>query len=186
MCDLYQRSNWVISDFRVCDSETLDRLHMTYCMHMYGCELWDLSSNYIEKFKTAWRKVKRRIWRLKYRAHNAIMHNISNNIYFQIDFRILKFIHTSLNHSNVVCSSLLASKLLCKNSVFARNYRQLSYKFGIMEHEWLSDLHYLLGKVKMKISQYEPCAEGQITRELCNIRDGTMIYVSLNYGAVCN
>ena len=34
--DLYQRTNWVIIDFRACDSNTLDS------MHMYGCELWDL------------------------------------------------------------------------------------------------------------------------------------------------
>ena len=46
--DLYQRSNWVISDFRVCDSSTLDSLHRTYCMHMYGCELWDLNRNYVK------------------------------------------------------------------------------------------------------------------------------------------
>ena len=37
--DLYQRSNWVINDFRVCASSTLDCLHRTYCMHMYECEL---------------------------------------------------------------------------------------------------------------------------------------------------
>ena len=42
-CDLYQRSNRVISDFRVCESNALDSLHRTYCMHMYGCELWDLN-----------------------------------------------------------------------------------------------------------------------------------------------
>ena len=58
--DLYQRSNWVISDFRVCDSSTLDSLHRTYCMHMYGCELWDLNRNYVKDFKVAWRKIKRR------------------------------------------------------------------------------------------------------------------------------
>ena len=39
VCDLYQRSNLLISDFRVCDSQTLDCLHKTYCMHMYGSEL---------------------------------------------------------------------------------------------------------------------------------------------------
>ena len=33
ICDLYQRSNRVISDFRVCDSSELDSLHRTYCMH---------------------------------------------------------------------------------------------------------------------------------------------------------
>ena len=41
--DLFQRSKWVISDFRVCGSNILDSLHRTYCMHMYGCELWDLN-----------------------------------------------------------------------------------------------------------------------------------------------
>ena len=52
--DLYQRSNWVISDFRACDSNTLDNLHRTYCMHMmYGCELWDLNCIYVTDFKVA-------------------------------------------------------------------------------------------------------------------------------------
>ena len=74
--DLYQRSNWVISDFRACDSNTLDNLHRTYCMHMYGCELWDLNCNYDTDFKVAWRKIKRRIWRLPYRAHNVIVKSL--------------------------------------------------------------------------------------------------------------
>ena len=45
---------------RPCNSKTLDRLHMTYCMHMYGCELWNLSEKDINQFKVAWRKIKRR------------------------------------------------------------------------------------------------------------------------------
>ena len=49
ICDLYQRSNLLISQFRSCDSETLDRLHKTYCMHMCGCELWNLSCSYINE-----------------------------------------------------------------------------------------------------------------------------------------
>ena len=53
--DLYQRSNRVISDFRVCDSSTLESVHRTYCMHMYGSELWDLNCNYVKGLKVAWR-----------------------------------------------------------------------------------------------------------------------------------
>ena len=34
VCDLYQRSNSVISDFNVCDSVSLDNFHQTYYMHM--------------------------------------------------------------------------------------------------------------------------------------------------------
>ena len=57
VCDLYQRSNLIISQFRSCDSETLDKLHKTYCKHMYACELWNLSCNYIKDYKVAWRKI---------------------------------------------------------------------------------------------------------------------------------
>ena len=39
VCNLYQRSNLLISDFRVCDSRNLDCLHKTYSMHMYGSKL---------------------------------------------------------------------------------------------------------------------------------------------------
>ena len=39
VCDLYQRSNLLISDFRLCDSRNLDCLHKTSSMHMYGSKL---------------------------------------------------------------------------------------------------------------------------------------------------
>ena len=80
VCDLYQRSNNVISDFNACDSVTLDALHQTYCMHMYGCELWNLNCTYVSKFITAWRKIKRRIWNLPYTTHNNIVYNLSSDI----------------------------------------------------------------------------------------------------------
>ena len=32
VCDLYQRSNSIITEFHACDSETLDSLHSTFCM----------------------------------------------------------------------------------------------------------------------------------------------------------
>ena len=51
--DLYLRSNRVISDFKVCDSSTLDSLHRTYCIHMYGSELWDLNCNNVKDIKVA-------------------------------------------------------------------------------------------------------------------------------------
>ena len=50
---LKQRCNLLISQFRPCNSETLDRLHMTYCMHMYGCELWNLNEMDVNQFKVA-------------------------------------------------------------------------------------------------------------------------------------
>ena len=72
VCDLYQRSNLLLH-LRVCDSQTLDCLHKTYCMHLYGSELWNLNCYYVDEFRVAWRKIRRPIWRLPNRAHNAIV-----------------------------------------------------------------------------------------------------------------
>ena len=129
ICDLYQKSNRVISDFRVCDSNALDSLHRTYCMHMHGCELWNLYCNYIKKFKVVWRKIKRHIWRLPYRVHNAIVHQLSYDIDHQLETRMITLVHMCLNHSNHICRSIISSKLHCIKSTFASNYKYLSYRY---------------------------------------------------------
>ena len=184
---LYQRSNWLISDFRPCDSVTLDSLHLTYCMHMYGCELWELGSTYINKFKVAWRQVKRRIWRLPTTSHNYIIHNLSNNIDLMLESRIMKFTHTLLNHCNTVCKQLLLSKLNCMNSTFARNYNYLCYKYELTDKDWYSDINYLLGKVKMKFSYQSSdyTLTVKTVTELCNIRNGNLICQTLSHNELC-
>ena len=106
-CDFYQRSNSVLSDFSICDSE------ITFCMHMYGCELWNLNSSDVQKFYIAWRKVKRRIWKLPSTTHNSIIHNITSNIHIILEKRFIKFMHNALN-GNIVCRQILLAKLLCK------------------------------------------------------------------------
>ena len=50
----------------------------------------------------------------------------------QLDARMAKFIHMSLNHDNDVCRSISLSKFLCKNSTFASNYSYLSWKYLTM------------------------------------------------------
>ena len=63
-------------------------------MHMYGCELWNLSLA-INKYIVAWRKIKRygdTVYNL------TIVHNLSNDVAFQLDKRI--YVLFKLNHSN--------------------------------------------------------------------------------------
>ena len=186
ICDLYQRSNRVISDFRVCDSNALDSLHRTYCMHMYGCELWDLNCNYIKDFKVAWRKIKRRIWRLPYRAHNAIVHQLSYDIDHQLETRMIKFVHLCLNHCNHVCRSIISSKLHCIKSTFASNYKYLSYRYNISHSDWYKDISHLIGKVKLKFQQdFQSRDTAQTLVELCAIRDGLSTCNALSYLDAC-
>ena len=65
--------------------------------------------------------IKRSLWRLLYTTHNNIVHNLSNNDAFQLDKRMVGFIHNALNHFNKVCRLLLSAKLHSINSTFATN-----------------------------------------------------------------
>ena len=100
-------------------------------------------------------QVKWRIWKLPYRAHNAIVHtcNLSYDIDLQLDTRMLKFVHLGLNNSNNVCKSILLSMLYCFQSTFAFIYRYLSSKYNISHNDWFTDVSHLIGKVRMKFQQ---------------------------------
>ena len=145
--DQYQNIILLISQFRSCDSETLDRLHKTYCMHMYSCELWNLSCNYIKDYKVTWRKIKRKIWNIPPRNHNNLVSNVTDNIDTIIETRMVRFIFNFINHSNSTYKNVLRVKLLSVSSTFVSNYQYLLFKFGLTEADWYTSLDHLLGKV---------------------------------------
>ena len=152
---------------------------------MYGSELWDLNCNYVKDFKVAWRKVKRRIWKLPCKAHNAVVHNLSYDIDFQLDTGMLKFVHLGLDHSNNICKSILSSKLCCLQSTFASNYRYLSSKYNISHNDWFTDVSHLISKVRMKFQQNSRSSnEVQPLIELCAIRDGLSTCNTLSHADV--
>ena len=104
---------------------------------MYGCELWNLKCNYIKDFKVAWRKIKRRIWKLPYIVHNAIVYQLSYDIDHQLETRMIKFVHLCLNHCNHVCRLIISSKLHCIKSTFASKYKYLTYRYNIAHDDWI-------------------------------------------------
>ena len=71
-------------------------------MHMYGRELWNITDSDVDKVYVAWRKVKRRIWKLPNTAHNGIIQSIASNIHIFLEKRLIKFIHSALN-GNKTC-----------------------------------------------------------------------------------
>ena len=110
------------------------RIHRKY-LEIY----FEASCKYIDEFKVAWRKIKRRVWRLPAQAHNTIVRDLTCDVDHQLDNRMLKFIHMCLNHHNKVCRSLLLSKVNCKNSTFTSNYHYLSCKYDLSHSDWYID-----------------------------------------------
>ena len=115
---------------------------------------WDINCKYVSEFKVAWRKIKRRIWGLPYKAHNAIILNLSYNIDLQLDTRVLKFVHSCLTHCNSMRKSLLSAKFHCIKSTFAANYKYLSYKYKICQDDcFFMDINLLIGKMKYSLKK---------------------------------
>ena len=140
---------------------------LTVCICMaVRCEI--LNCNYSKDFKAAWRKIKRRIWRLPYRAHTAIVHQLNYDIDHQLETRMIKFVHLCLNYCNHVCRSIISSKLHCIKSTFASNYKYLSYRY-ISPDDWYNkNISHLIGKVKLKFQQdFQSRNTAQTLVELC-------------------
>ena len=54
--DLNCRLNNLLADFAHCSSSTLSALFETYCMNIYGSQVWPYSKNCPSKFYIFWRR----------------------------------------------------------------------------------------------------------------------------------
>ena len=77
--DLFMRTNNLMADFSYTHSSTLSVLYNSYCMNVYGSQLWCFNDHKsINRFYVAWRKTIRRTWHIDKRTHNSLL-NIINN-----------------------------------------------------------------------------------------------------------
>ena len=170
--DFYRRSNHVMSNFRVCDSFTLNNLHSTYCTSFYGIELYNFNSEYIKRIHVAWRKCIRNVFRLPSRTHNYIVSHLGKCIITRLDRRLAKHIYNSLHTNNKVLQSIITSKiLLSPNSIFSENIRYLMYKYKLGHLDWHVSLSHILNKINIVQNHAHVCICNTIS-ELCKIRDG--------------
>ena len=54
--DFWYKHNCMRANFNMLNSYTLNKLHSTYCMNIYGSELFNYNSKYVNKLYVAWRK----------------------------------------------------------------------------------------------------------------------------------
>ena len=52
--ELYSKTNMIMSHFSHSDAVVRYELLKTYCMPLYGCTLWNLTSSHMDRFYTAW------------------------------------------------------------------------------------------------------------------------------------
>ena len=98
--DLFMRTNNLMADFSNAHSSTLSVLYNSYCMNVYGSQLWCFNDyKSVERFYIAWRKTIRRIWRIDKRTHNVLTNLINGclPINLMLEKRCIKFIWNFFN-----------------------------------------------------------------------------------------
>ena len=118
------------------DSFSLKKLHSNYCMSLYGCELCNYNSRYINDIYVASRKVIRKLFKLLYRTHNYLVCGIVECITVMLDRRLAKFVNSMINSKNNTVRDLITYFLTTESSVFEENSRYLMYKYDISVFAW--------------------------------------------------
>ena len=114
---------------------------------LYGCQLWDVSHKYTNKFYVSLRETIRTMFNLPYRTHSCLLHLIINDLPVdmvdgQIQLRIIKFLncmYTNKNNVMSLCGRLAAngSGSPVSNSVNFVCYKYM-YKIGKSDLPYLS------------------------------------------------
>ena len=153
----YGKVNSVLYDFKNVPCHVKSKLLATYCLDLYGLQLWNYSSIDVQSFYVAWRKTIRRLWKLPNTTQCSLLPSINDCIPIEIilEQRCAKFIWSSLNSTNTIVKTIAVSAISSVNSTFGDNYKYLSFKYNIGSHIWFSSLNEVTKCISLYISIHE-------------------------------
>ena len=166
--DMYSRLNLLMQQFKCLDRTILYKLFNSFCLSLYGCQLWLISSSRImEPLYTAWRKCIRRIFGLPYTTHCNLLPIIANDhsIEFKLHKRFLNFFDSLCNSKNSCVN--LCIKLLGRGSqsIVSSSWSYLCYTYDIV-HSNVDYFSRRLYKFKYPVPSEDLKTKGSLIRDL--------------------
>ena len=149
--DLHCRLNSLLADFSHCDSVTLSILFKTYCMNLYGSQMWRYNDKTTRSFYTCWRKAIRRLYNIPYRTHNILVHHIINSypIDVVLEKRCIKYrpIWNLINSGCKLHADIVFLSMDNMYSTIGENMRYFMYKYKFSTNDWYRPLSFLNNKI---------------------------------------
>ena len=131
--EFYYRVNMMKSIFKYVPIRIKYMLFKTYCMPLYGSQLWDYSSKHVLRYYTSWRKAIRNLFDLPYATHCELLHNIFNDtrINMQLYSRFRKFIKKLTTTNNALTKLCLRLAMNGSGSNTGNSITHLTYVLGV-------------------------------------------------------
>ena len=129
-----ERNNELIQEFNFCHPKTLVHLNFVYNSHFYGSCLWNLGSEWVEKFEKSWNISMRIMLGIPRETHCYLIEPLSEQIHMKslISSRFLGFISRIRRSKKVALRSMLKTIEYDTRSVTGGNLRKLL----IQSDEW--------------------------------------------------
>ena len=128
--DLNKKANSVLCLFHSADPVVKTYLIKMYCLSLYGCPLWSLSSKSLNCLQIALNKILRKVWSLPLRSHSSVVHciarvpSVTNIILSRFD----RFLSSISQLSSPIVSlifdqvAVLPYNFLGYNNLYGENY----------------------------------------------------------------
>ena len=173
--DMQARSVSIVNNFNNLSFKSKAKIFSSQCESLYGCQLWDMSDNKINKLYTTWRKCIRYVLNLSYRTKSYLLPNLveSVNLVDTIMQRQICFYLNILNHKSKTISNVIKNSLSSYSSYVVRNVNMFLDKFKIT----LVDLiNFNNPSVKRLVLQAQTPLDwrGGLVEELLHARDGVV------------
>jgi hypothetical protein len=161
--------NMLLANFGSVSADILSMLFTHYCTNFYGITLCNTRSKYFNDFHILWRKAVKRILRLPFRTHNALLPSIfgTNDLDTIVFIRILKFYQSLLESPNPLLRDLGSR---CQNQCMSNMGNNIS----VLCTKYELDINSVLD-IPMIFNATVPDetkATADACAELINIRDG--------------
>ena len=122
--DVNRKANSMIYTFRYLDPFSMTFLFKMYCLSLYGCILWSLSSSSLRRLQVAINKILRKIWNLPRMSHTCVVLSTAGISYVHniILRRFYKFVSRCLSSVFPFIKTLISDSLCLAYSSISYNY----------------------------------------------------------------
>ena len=172
--DFMIRFNEVLCLFNYINFDIKYSLLKTYCMPLYGSQLWDYDSNFVNEFFVTWRKCLRKLLNLPYTTHCNLLPGICNDfpVEVQLYLRLVKFVNSCLVVDNSSVSLCIKLALQGSGSSLSSSISYLSYKYSIDKNMFNDNINFIKKIIKNAVNVKEDvCKKCTQIRELLGIKD---------------
>ena len=127
--DLNCKGNYLLCAFHAADPFVKCYLLKSFCLSLYGCSLWSLSSSSIRVIEVALNKLLRKLWNLPRNSHSSIVHCVAeiDTISSMVYSRFGSLLSTAVSSSSSLVRSVFIVSSQVVYSFTGYNYFSTSF-----------------------------------------------------------